>query len=214
MNVTRLMLFKGCLMASIAHAIMTNIYPEFSYEHSWDGSNYSIQNTSGMRGTITFETDYCIGAIRDDSSDYIISEKDIDKHIADFPLEIVRKAYDETLRYLLLDKNGYATPCITSIFYADDTGIHFNKENTDNLKSDFELLEDVIVSEEFAIDLWGDYYEMDSKAIELLRSLYEIKVKDFSSKIVLSEEQIQMIPGDYINDECVESLEELNIFLH
>ena len=213
MNITRLMIFKGCLIASIAHAIMTNIYPELSYEQSWDGSNYSIQNTSGIRGTITFESDYCIGAIRDDSSDCIVSEDGIGKYMSDFPLKIVRKAYDETLQYLLLDTNGYITPCITSIFYADDTDIYFDTNLNENIKSDFALFEGVILSEEKAIDLWKEYYDMDSKSIRLLRSLFQIKLKDFSSKIILNEEEIQLIPGDYINDECAESLRELNIFL-
>lgn len=213
MSITRQTIFKGCLIASIAHAIMTNKYPDFLYEQSWDGNNYSIQDSSGIRSTITFESNYCIGAIRDDTSSCIISGEDINKYISNFPLEIVRKAYDETLQYLLLDINNYVTPCITSIFYADDINIYFDKKMNDNIKSDFSLLENIIISEKSAIDRWKDYYDMDSKSIELLRTLYQIKVKDFSSKIVLSEEKIKLIPGDYICDECVESFKELNIFI-
>jgi len=55
-------LWKGCILASIAHAIMVSHYPEFSNEHSWDGINYSVQDTSGTRGTITFHSEYCVGA--------------------------------------------------------------------------------------------------------------------------------------------------------
>jgi hypothetical protein len=35
-------IWNGCILASIAHAIMVAQYPELSYEHSWDGENYNI----------------------------------------------------------------------------------------------------------------------------------------------------------------------------
>ena len=37
-------LWQGCILASIAHAIMVAHYPELSNEHSWDGINYNIQD--------------------------------------------------------------------------------------------------------------------------------------------------------------------------
>ena len=77
MNITKTVIFKGSLIASISHAIMTNVYPEFSYEQSWDGANCFIQDSSGIRGTITFETDYCVGAIRNENSDCVILAKKI-----------------------------------------------------------------------------------------------------------------------------------------
>ena len=47
-------LYKGCMLAAIAHAIMTAYYPEGANEHSWDEMNYSVQDSAGTRGTITF----------------------------------------------------------------------------------------------------------------------------------------------------------------
>lgn len=60
-------LWSGCILASIAHAIMVAHYPELSYEHSWDEDNYSIVDDSGGRGTITFKENYFVGAFRNDN---------------------------------------------------------------------------------------------------------------------------------------------------
>ena len=46
-------LWKGCILASIAHAIMVSHYPLSACEHSWEGNNYSFQDMSGIRGTIS-----------------------------------------------------------------------------------------------------------------------------------------------------------------
>lgn len=40
-------IWRGCTLAAIAHAIMVAHYPMFSNEHSWDGFNYSLQDSAG-----------------------------------------------------------------------------------------------------------------------------------------------------------------------
>lgn len=213
MNVTKTDIFRGCLIASITHAIMTNIYPELSYEQSWDGANYSIQNSSGIRGTITFERDYCVGAVRNENSDFVVGGDCIQEYMRYFPLTVIHKAYEETLQYLLLEKNGVVAPYVTSVFWADHTTIHFEERCIDNIKKDFALFENIMLPKEIAIDKWKEYYGMDSKVIELINILYPMKTKDFFSTIKLSEKQKKLIPGAYINNECAEALKELNIIL-
>lgn len=212
MNTTRTEMFRGCLIASISHAIMTNIYPDLSYEQSWDGVNYSIQNTAGLRGTITFDMDYCVGAIRNERSDLIFDNKFIQRITRKFPLEIIDKAYEETLQYLLVEREGIAVPCVTSMFWADASTIHYQEENVDNLKNDLILFSKILLPEDAAISEWKAYYDMDSSAISLLRHLYHKKIKCFAAKIELNREQKSLIPGDVINRECIEALKELNIY--
>ena len=53
---------------------------------------------------------------------------------------------------------------------------------------------------------------MDDEAIKLVRFLLAKKKEDFLDPIFLNQEQQRMIPGDYLLDECAESLGELNIF--
>src|SRR5690348_9136227 len=69
LNWQRENLWEGCILASIAHAIMVAHYPELSNEQSWDDINYNIQDSSGARGTITFHPNYYAGAFRNEFSE-------------------------------------------------------------------------------------------------------------------------------------------------
>ncbi len=211
MQVTKNDIYIGCLIASISHAIMTNVYPELSYEQSWDGANYSIQNSSGMRGTITFENDFCVGAIRNEMSTSIVGGEYIQECMRNFPQKVVRKAYEETLQYLLMEKKGIVAPYVTSVFWADCNSLHYEEKYIDYIKEDFALLENIVLSPKMAIKRWKEYYDMDSKVVELVDILYQLKMKDFTSIIELKENQRKLIPGTFINSQCIEALKELNI---
>lgn len=213
MYVTKNDIYSGCLIASISHAIMTNVYPELSYEQSWDGANYSIQNSSGLRGTITFENDFCVGAIRNEMSSSIVGGEFIQECMRSFPSNVVYKAYEETLQYLLLEKDGIIAPYVTSVFWADYNTLHYEEKFIDSIKEDFTLFENILLPKKTAIEKWKEYYDMDSKVVELIDILYQWKMKDFLSPIELNEKQRKLIPGTFINNQCVEALKELNIAL-
>ena len=178
MYVTKNDIYSGCLIASISHAIMTNVYPELSYEQSWDGANYSIQNSSGLRGTITFENDFCVGAIRNEMSSSIVGGEFIQECIRSFPSNVVCKAYEETFQYLLLEKDGIVAPYVTSVFWADYNTLHYEEKFIDSIKEDFTLFENILLPKKTAIKKWKEYYDMDSKVIELIDILYQWKMKD------------------------------------
>ncbi len=211
MQVTKTDIYSGCLMASIFHAIMTNVYPELFHEQSWDGANYSIQNSSGMRGTITFEKDFCVGAIRNEMSSSIVGGESIQKCMRNFPKNVVCKAYEETLQYLLIEKKGIVAPYVTSVFWADYNTLYYEEKYIGNIKEDFALLENIVLPPKMALEKWKEYYDMDSKVIELVDILYQRKMKDFTSIIELKENQRKLIPGTCINSQCIEALKDLNI---
>lgn len=213
MYITKSDIYSGCLIASISHAVMTNLYPDLSYEQSWDGANYSIQDSSGIRGTITFENDFCIGAIRNENSSNIVGNELLQEHMKNFPENVISKAYEETLQYLLLQKGEIVAPYVTSIFWADDNALHYEEEFVDCIKEDFVLLKNIVVPKKIAIEKWKEYYDMDSKAIDLIDMLYQQKMKDLFSIIKMNEQQRKLIPGPHINNQCIESLNELNIFI-
>ena len=213
MHITKTDIYNGCLIASISHAIMTNVYPELSYEQSWDGGNFSIQNSSGVRGTITFAEDFCVGAIRNDFSKNVLWGESIQKCMRSFPSNVVLKAYEEALQYLLLEKNGIVLPCVTSVFWADRNTLYCEEMYIDRIEDDFALLENIVLPIETALERWKEYYDMDAKAIELISFLYNQKKNDFALTIELSEKQRRLIPGDFINSQCIEALRELNIVI-
>ena len=92
--------WKGSMLASIAHAIMVAHYPELSYEHSWDGDNYSVVDGSGGRGTITFKDHYFVAAFRNENCTRtdILTAFDF---FTGAPREVLELAKNETFAYLL-----------------------------------------------------------------------------------------------------------------
>ncbi len=213
MIVTKEIVLKGCLIASLSHAIMTNIYPEFSYEQSWDGINYSIQDSQGLRGTITFVDDYCVGAIRNEIAVNFDKANFATEIFRFFPQKIIDVAEQETLQYLLIRKNGSVFPFATSVFWADNNGFHFVEENLKYLQQDITLFRKIFLTTDDAVKEWQLYYDMDNNAVKLLKYLFSEKVKSLNQKIVLDETKIKLIPGNEILSECIDSLRELNIIL-
>ena len=212
MNITKQEILQGSLIASIAHAIMTNVYPDLAYEQSWDGSNYSIVS-AGLRGTITFGQTYCVGAIRNEECRFISGAEYANLHLRNCPAEIVRKAKGETFQFLLLENNGKIEPIVTSVFWADDTGIHFGENSKAETERDLVIFEKMFLPVEKAFEAWQEYYEMPVEAIDLLHDLYQAKLKKFTVEVKLSETQKKQIPGLYLNSECISSLKELNFIL-
>jgi hypothetical protein len=47
-------LWRGSLLASIAHAVFVARAPFLAYSQSWDGRNYSLQDSTGSYGTTAF----------------------------------------------------------------------------------------------------------------------------------------------------------------
>ena len=213
MKLTKRELFNGCLVASIAHAIMTNVYPLLSYEQSWDGINYSIHDSEGTRGTITFDNSFCVGAIRNDKSPFVVSGTAITSYMIGFPPFVIQKAYDEALQYLLLESDDSILPCVSSVFWADDDSIYCANQCRESFKSDFELFRRVVLPREKAIDAWIEYYDMNSGAIALFREIIDAKESNSQAVIVLNNRQKRMIPGDYLTQECIESFRELQIIV-
>ena len=89
----------------------------------------------------------------------------------------------------------------------------YEEKFIDSIKEDFTLFENILLPKKTAIKKWKEYYDMDSKVIELIDILYQWKMKDFLSPIELNEKQRKLIPGTFINNQCVEALKELNIVL-
>lgn len=206
-------LYRGCLLGSIAHAIMTNVYPDFSYEQSWDDYNYSFIKDDGILGTISFKNGKLVGAIRNDN-DIVYCGRKADKLINSFPSELKELAVQEAFQYMLVDINGKAMPCVSFAFYCDKSGFFTSEKNKEIINSFLAVLHPLMMSLDESIKYWAEYYEMDQSAIDLTLELFNKKLLSKDEPMFLSEEQIKMLPGDNLCDECIESLNELNIYVN
>ncbi|AKG37428.1 hypothetical protein [Paenibacillus durus] len=206
-------LWSGCILASVAHAIMVAHYPELSYEHSWDGDNYSVVDGSGGRGTITFKGNYFVGAFRNDN----FTRTDIPTAIDFFtgaPKDVFELAKNETLEYLLEeDEDGTTSPSITTAFWGDNDTIASIDNIVRIVQCGGYLLERQFMESDSAIESWRDYYEMTTEQVDLLRSIYDRKINNPDVSITLTKNEIEKIGSDSPEglSESITSFEEIGI---
>lgn len=196
LNIKRQVLWEGCMLASIAHAIMTAHYPGFENEQSWDGINYSVQGSGGTRGTITFHPQYIVAAFRNERSSRLSAKEGFKEAASYFEGAggaILRLAEEEALQYLLDDVNGKTLPLITTAFWGEHEAL-FSPDNFEDLmRHGGFLLETQMMGFDDAVKRWQEEYEMSAELCTLMTSLFKQKIKKPSKKIYLSKEEIELI---------------------
>ena len=202
-------LYEGCMYAAIVHAVTVGQYPELNYEHSWDGYNYSMNNSQGCRATITFHPEYII-AVFQERTNIDINRSAYD-YLTDMPDDILKIAESEALAYVLQNVSGETRPIITAAFWGTWDELSSNQSWENILQSGGFILENQLLNHEQSLQSWTDYYELNNDEIKLIESLFERKMKNGDSRIYLSAEEAKILSGDI--GECKESLRELNIFL-
>lgn len=207
-------LWNGCILASVAHAIMVAHYPEISYEHSWDNDNYNVLDGSGGRGTISFKDNYFVAAFRNDN----FTRTDIPAAIDFFkgaPDDIFELAKNDTLEYLLEeDEDGKENPSITTAFWGDNNTITSIDNIVRIVQCGGYLLERQFMEHDTAVESWRDYYEMTTEQLKLLKSIYLRKVNNPHGIITLTKSEIKRIGTESAEglSESRTSFEEINIY--
>ena len=191
-------LWEGCILASIAHALMMAIAPELSHENYWDGINYCLQNSEGSRGTITFKDNICIAAFRDDNIvDWEkMSNNTVNQYFQKAPYEILHLAKEETLQYLLETINGQVEPIITSVFWGDHKGLYspFNHKNM--MENGAVLIKNHIMDISVAMELWKTEWDMTDKQAYLLKKIYMRKISMPKEKFLISKDELKIVGLD------------------
>jgi hypothetical protein len=193
-------LYRGCLLASIAHAIMVAHYPLISYEQSWDGCNYSMVDGSNRRGTVSFLTQCCIAAFRDERSTRMKACADPALHFGSSLDGIAEMASEETLQYLLVETSVGIVPRITSAFWGCDA-LYSNDCIEDLFCNGASLLERQLMRPTQAVAGWQEYYSMNDGQVVLLKSLYQRKAESPYMVLRLSAQEVESIGA--LSDEGV-----------
>ncbi|MGG1167446.1 MULTISPECIES: hypothetical protein [Bacillus cereus group] len=212
-HISKEQLWKGCILRSIADAIFVAHAPDFSHESSWDGFNYSVQDSQGGRGTITFHPKYTIVCLQDVNSERIDEWIDAANYFEGAPSEVVDIAKEEALQYLLEEVEGETVPFITTAFWIDDNGAYSIDSFEEMEEHGGFLLEIPLLDTESAVERLEEEYELTEEQIELLQLVYERKIQNPNEGITLSKEEVAMIGTD--DDDGLEvskeSFEEMNI---
>lgn len=197
------------MFAAIIHAVTAGEYPELNYEHSWDGFNYSMNNSCGCRATITFHPRYIVAVFRDDSK--IIPGKNAYDYLCGMPEDILKIAQAEALQYVLEDMGGEIRPVITAAFWGTWDELSGSQAWSDIWQNGGYILENQLLPRPQSLTCWDDYYGLTDGQMGLAQSLLERRIADAGTPIFLSPQEAGNLHGDL--GECAASLQELNIFL-
>lgn len=213
LHIDREQLWKGCVLKSIAHAINVAHCPDFSHESSWDGFNYSMQDSQGGQGTITFHPNYTIVCLQDVNSERIDEWIDAKNYFEGAPSEVIDIAKEEALQYVLEEVEGETVPFITTAFWIEDSGAYSIDSFEEMEEHGGFLLEIPLLDTESAIERLEEEYELTEEQIELLQLMYKKKIQSPNEEIKLSKEEVAMIGTEDSEglEVSKESFEEMNI---
>lgn len=201
-------LYEGCVFAAIVHAVTAGEYPELNYEHSWDGYNYSMNDSQGCRATITFHPQYIVAVFQESSKcDY---RRAADEYLADMPEKILEIARSEALMYVLRNRAGEDVPVITAAFWGTWNELCSGQSWEEIVENGGHIIERQLLDRAEAWVQWDDYYGMNNRQMDLIASLCKRKMENHGEKIYLLAEEMDSLYGD--QDECLAALGELNIF--
>ncbi|MBO5032360.1 MAG: hypothetical protein J6D08_10815 [Lachnospiraceae bacterium] len=208
-SINPVVLYQGCIVAAIAHAVAVGEFPELNYEHSWDGCNYCMNDSQGRRATITFHSQYIIAVFQDVSK--FSRAKNVYDYLSGMPDDILKVAESEALQYVLEDMDGEVRPVITAAFWGNWNELFSNQPLNEILENGGYIVKNQLLDYHDGLKKWDEHYGFDNNQKNLILSLFQRKMKNKEMDIRLSEEEIKCLYGDI--EECRESLQELNIHL-
>ena len=193
-------IWEGCMLASIAHAIFVANNPDFAYEHSWDGNNYSTNDGQGSRGTVTFGQDFFVGGFRNE--EFSVETTGAKELFSQAPQRVQKIAEEDTFQYLLDEVDGSAPPIVTTVLWGNDDQVFSSHPYDDMIEQGAHLLEIQASEYETGVKYWEEYYELTERQLTLLKKLYHLKLENPARTITLSAEDIQAL--DAVDAEGIE----------
>ena len=184
------------------------MYPELNYEHSWDGINYSMNDSQGCRATITFHADYIIAVFQDiHKVDWNIDALNFFDGASE---EIIQIANNEALQYVLEDVEGTIKPVISAAFWGTWEQLKSVQSLDEIIENGGYIIRSQLLSYHVAMDEWRDYYNLDTQQITLIQKLFDQKINSNGERLALEDDEIQLLYGNL--EECLVSLGELKFF--
>ena len=188
---------KGCVLATIAHAIFTVRSPELANEQSWDGPNYSVQDSQGALGTVTFDARVTVGAFFDAHSERNPlasgAHYDLATFLAEMPTDVRSIADEETLQYLLQEYEGATVAVITSVFWSDQDGLITPEPWEDAFANGAHLIRTQLLPPDEAIEAWRSHYELSPGQVDLLGSLFARRTASEVAVVMTDEDKAALL---------------------
>ncbi len=189
-------LVQGAILATIAHALFIASDPFLSYELSWEGTNYSRQNSQGTRGTITFAGAQLVGVFLEDRSPrapwHADEPYDLERVLAGMPPGQRAMADTGALQYLW-DFQWTSTPVATATFWSAGSYLTAAEPWPDVLEHGGHLVATECLPPEEGLNSVQENYDLLPPQVALLRSLFERKIASSATVIMLTEEERRVL---------------------
>ena len=196
----RVQLWRGVVLATIAHAIGMAADPLLSYELSWDGPNYSRQDSQGTRGTLTFTPVAVVAVFRDDNSPRAPWNMDGEYHLETYfrgiPEDLMLLAYSETLQYMLEEYGGETSPIVTAAFWLQKDIVPAAEPWAAVFEHGAHLIGIELGESEAAISEWTEYHDMSPAQSDLLRTLYARRIQERDQTILLDTHEYAVLTSE------------------
>ena len=202
-------LYRKCIFASIAHAVMVGKYDLLIDEISWDGNNYLFQNMEGTRGVFSFSDMMVVCGLLNEAQ-YIMGLSLIfEKLIDSTDDELTSIVKEEILPYFFVDDNG--RPGLTALFWSRNENFFSLSSEEGIMKNSSSILLPYLYELDDAKKYWRDYYEADEEQMNLVNFLFEKKM--LSSSFSLDEDIVKKLVGWFGEKHilCRQALAEIGI---
>jgi hypothetical protein len=222
-NTATSLIRDNAVLTAIAHAVSTLKFPDFSFTHSWDGSNYSVNNAQGARGTVSFldgEELSMVGAFFDESCAKNPFSNGGEMFTSllerELPTSLKDLASQEAFMYLLQEWNGGTVPIVTALCWG--TGVDVSCcDSIDEFLSNGGRLIARELGLKGMIDLsLREDFGLSEKEMVFVNALYKRRIgSSLNTHIFLSPEDMGFLELESADSEglslSLESLSEIGI---
>lgn len=192
----RVQLWRGAILATIAHAMWVTSYPTLAYELSWDGPYYSRQDIKRTRGTIAFVENGLVGVFRDDTSPRApwngSEQYSVEDGLEGLPDRLAEPA-ETALRHMLDEHTGVTEPIMTAAFWSDGDVTSAAEPWSDVLVHGAHLVRTEAMETDEALSEWQAQYEWSEQAMALLTGLFTRRMAISGTPVVLNDEEYEQL---------------------
>jgi hypothetical protein len=194
---SRLHLWQGAILATIAHAIALAQGAAFSHELSWDGPNYNRQDSMGTRGTITFLENLVVGVFRDDNSPRAPWRSKKPLNLQEFlwgmPEDLLTIAHGQTLKYVVDEYEGVVGPIITSAFWSKGEYLTAVEPWSEVVTHGAHLIRIEVMETDVAIAEWQSQYELSTHQVDVIHSLFQRRISTPNWHVALRDNELRAL---------------------
>ena len=196
----RATLWRGAVLGTIAHAIWVAGGASLAVLQQWDGFNYSLNDVSGARGTVTFTLERVVAAFRDEHSLSRAAPplRGTGRYAAEYyfagaPEAAVALAREEALQYLFDTYRGVDQPVVTAAFWSEGATLRAIEPWPAVVEHGAHLLRIQLLAPDEAVSAWEEEYELSTAHVALLRTLYERRMATPDGIVAMTSQECQAL---------------------